>query len=447
MSNAYCYSVSGYGNMVVGHGLVKTSSSLFSARRMLLSADEGPQDDSGNLSSSWKVHERGVPTDPLLDGIRSFAAWNHTQEPCSLLVLAYTENKTSLGVLDMHALGRCLHWRKVGKGIVDRIEGLRNVSSHSPSGGETRNESDCCSHAFMSVGDFVSVVGRHKGVGLGFLEHLPLVISALLDGSQIFHGLQSIADAAKQNAVMMYMERVWQRAIGTDFRNMTRANATEVALMKRFIREHKRQIALFHVYATEPFLFGGVAHASSSSSGDAANHSSLNASAEAFAGKKQSPPVVVNATDRSVDSHLSKNASTYSNGSLPFPTLRRRILQQQEGLGEVDRVVDSYTSLVASTKGFSSIAIASMSASRGKTSLPLITDTWLEGPFGWPPRYDFYGSDAVRDGKCAAFEVGVRSTVDVMRVVKAYYETDFAGKVGRDKFYWTYVHDVFLMLC
>jgi hypothetical protein len=32
-------------------------------------------------------------------------------------------------------------------------------------------------------------------------------------------------------------------------------------------------------------------------------------------------------------------------------------------------------------------------------------------------------------GRCASFDVGVRSTMDVLRVVKLYYETDFANKV------------------
>jgi hypothetical protein len=54
----------------------------------------------------------------------------------------------------------------------------------------------------------------------------------------------------------------------------------------------------------------------------------------------------------------------------------RRLMQED------DRVVSSYSSLVASTQGYSNIAVASSKLS----SIPLITDTWLEGPFGWPPR-------------------------------------------------------------
>ena len=50
----------------------------------------------------------------------------------------------------------------------------------------------------------------------------------------------------------------------------------------------------------------------------------------------------------------------------------------------------------------------------------------------------FYGSE---DGKkCAAFEVGVRTTMDVLRVVKRYYETDFAGKVQQPP--WDILHNM-----
>jgi hypothetical protein len=45
----------------------------------------------------------------------------------------------------------------------------------------------------------------------------------------------------------------------------------------------------------------------------------------------------------------------------------------------------------------------------------LITDTWLRGPFGWPPRYDFEGADAVQERTHAAVEVGIKSSVDVFQ--------------------------------
>ena len=70
-----------------------------------------------------------------------------------------------------------------------------------------------------------------------------------------------------------------------------------------------------------------------------------------------------------------------ANASVLASTNRRRLLQEET---TSSRVVDSYSSLVASTKGFSNIAVSSMAAM--KQGIPIVTDTWLEGPFGWPPR-------------------------------------------------------------
>jgi hypothetical protein len=143
MSNAYCYAVGGYGNLVVGHGVVKTAFNILSSGRRLLSDDE---DENKDL---------------VLEGILEFRSWNHTSEPCNLLVSAYADgykNSTMMrmGVVDMHVLQRCIHWRRVGRGIMGSVLRLGNA---------TNDSSDCCSHAFMSAEDFVSVVSRNK-VGL-----------------------------------------------------------------------------------------------------------------------------------------------------------------------------------------------------------------------------------------------------------------------------------------
>jgi hypothetical protein len=216
------------------------------------------------------------------------------------------------------------------------------------------------------------------------------VLSSVFRGTQFYSDVQRIVDVARQNAVMYYLERAWQRVVGSSERNVTTANSTELELVRRFIRDHKRQIAIFHVYATEPFLFSDARHSSSFSS-------------------------------RVNDSSFSNQSSIVGDNSTDSVMRGRRLFSvQQEGAS--GKVVDSYTSLVASTRGFSNIAVSSMSAARGgDQSIPLVTDTWLEGPFGWPPRYDFYGADAVREGKCAAFEVGMRSTADVFRWDNEYF--------------------------
>jgi hypothetical protein len=70
-------------------------------------------------------------------------------------------------------------------------------------------------------------------------------------------------------------------------------------------------------------------------------------------------------------------------------------MQQQAssgGVGGITNIVDSYSSLVASTKGFSNIAVSSAGTPRTGT-MPLVTETWLEGPFGWPPKVSYMTLD------------------------------------------------------
>ena len=86
--------------------------------------------------------------------------------------------------------------------------------------------------------------------------------------------------------------------------------------------------------------------------------------------------------------------------------------------------VDTYSSLVASTQGFSSIAVSAFKSSSSNPAV--VTDTWLQGPFGWPPKYSKFTSDS-----CNAADNMLRTTADVFRVVRVYYETDFSSKVRR----------------
>ena len=55
------------------------------------------------------------------------------------------------------------------------------------------------------------------------------------------------------------MDTLWQQVLlltnGTNQRrSFFSANSTEICMMRRFMLEHKRQVVLFHVYASEPFV-------------------------------------------------------------------------------------------------------------------------------------------------------------------------------------------------
>lgn len=109
MGNAYCYEVSRYGLLVVGHGVVRTASSILRRRLLAMESEDAS-----------KAGDSLVPR--LLEGIHSFGSWNHTAQPCKglaeALVLAAGENNTGgsivrMGVMDMQQLESCLHWRQV----------------------------------------------------------------------------------------------------------------------------------------------------------------------------------------------------------------------------------------------------------------------------------------------------------------------------------------------
>jgi hypothetical protein len=125
-SNAYCYEVGGHGLMVVGHGVVKTSSSFsVGRRRRLLSSTPNASHDSYFRHSQVEI---------LMQGVGAFARWNHTAEPCSKLVQAFVQDRGMLGVLDMEMLESCIHWSKVGQSIIADLN-----LTHMEGG-----EDDCC---------------------------------------------------------------------------------------------------------------------------------------------------------------------------------------------------------------------------------------------------------------------------------------------------------------
>jgi hypothetical protein len=163
----------------------------------------------------------------------------------------------------------------------------------------------------MLIQDFISVVVRSKGVALKLAENFQSVVTRLVRSTRLYEGLSQLHDSLRQHAVMYYLDTLWQQVAETNSsnRSFASANGTEIEMMRRFLREHKRQVALFHVYMSEPFAVQNF----------------------------------------HVDGVPDKGANAFVLAS----TNRRRLLQEETTLS---RVVDSYSSLVASTKGFSNIS-------------------------------------------------------------------------------------------
>ena len=197
-------------------------------------------------------------------------------------------------------------------------------------------DDDCCSHLFLSLQDLISVVSKHKGVAIQMLEKLPDVLLSWAKGTHLYTHVMELWDAVSQQLAMEYLDSIWKQvSSGTAYVNglnssLFSKNVSAAAAVKELMRKHRMQVALFHAYA---------------------NH-------------HQPPPAASNwgSTHDSIhwdkspsDEVLVKEDTTVKNHQQVAPG-GRRLLQQQQSFGDTN-VVDMYSSLVASTKGFSNLAI------------------------------------------------------------------------------------------
>jgi hypothetical protein len=209
MSNAYCYDVSRYGLMVVGHGVVGDTERIALLDRLGTAVSRGGSRRLlGDDSSGGSCLERWI--DGTLEDVMSFGdSWNHTASPCNDLVGAFIKSPSSFhghgGVLDRMGLLRCIRWRKAGWGIINT---LNLTSMIAGSMGGVAGRVDCCSHVFMSVLDFVSVVARNNGAGAQMLAHLPKVVAGMVNVSEGFRPVAELMGIARQHAIMMYVEHL-----------------------------------------------------------------------------------------------------------------------------------------------------------------------------------------------------------------------------------------------
>lgn len=256
---------------------------------------------------------------------------------------------------------------------------------------------DCCSHVFMSLEDFASVVSRNKGAALQMMERFPDVALSLLRSTPAYAHVVRWIDVGRQYAFSLYAEshnlqmimNLTTHNISDDGQNVSSREKDAAEMLRaaeKFLRRHKKQVALFHAYAGIPAY-----HAVSSP----------------------------------LDQHRDEKTQA-SHPSVPSPpwSSRRRLLQSAAS-SQQSRAIDRYSGLVAASDGFSNVAISSAYSS-SSVGAPLVTETWLEGPFGWPPKLSGIYSTGDR---CLAGEHVLETAGQVFRVVKAYYETDFSAKV------------------
>ena len=358
----------------------------------------------------------------LMDGILSFSTWNHTAQPCKELVATFLAANQAwdngdasfatsggMGVLDVQTLEGCVHWRSVGRMLVADL-------SNSSTTGRMHSEADCCSHMLLSIEDFASVIARHKGLGTRVLESLPHVLGSLVRNNTIYTHVMKVWDSAKQSAILMYLDSVWSHVSGSKSNSSSSfmsANSSQVIAMKKFMREHQRHVALFHAFANSPSVFG------------------VGEYYDAHSDAVTEPSNCTNDTNVSKSSSRSHTRSHIGIGniSLHSHTHGRRLMQeqqeqQQQGVRENRSPVDMYSSMVASTSGYSNLKVRNFATS----SIPLVTSSWLEGPLGWPPKFS---TVQFGNGTCPAGESALETMNEIFRVVRVYYEVDYSTKVSK----------------
>lgn len=123
--------------------------------------------------------------------------------------------------------------------------------------------------------------------------------------------------------------------------------------------------------------------------------------------------------------HRRHHSASQSNVTAPGGGGSRSLLQQQQqqqqgGAGAED--VYRYSSLTASQAEIDGIPLKGT-----------LADTWLQGPFSWPPKFKYWEWDSYNDeakgGSCAVATVIGRAVMQSSAVMNKYYTTDYVEKM------------------
>lgn len=119
---AQCYNVRGYGFLVVGRGIAR--SSVFGGgggnRRRRILGEEGNSSVPTEFLD-WSHSQEGNSSGPTA---AEFLDWSHTSQPCRAL----SDAGSRAGVMDSMGWEKCLHWRRVGASFIREF----NVTSLQP---------------------------------------------------------------------------------------------------------------------------------------------------------------------------------------------------------------------------------------------------------------------------------------------------------------------------
>ena len=273
------------------------------------------------------LQEADVHGMTLEQEVYSFGAWNHTASPCNHLA-QHAGNLTSF--MDRYQLEQCVLRRRIGRNILRRL----NVSSFTLEKKDT---------FLLSLTDFAFTVSKNSELLYDLGSKVPQLLVILAEES----GLTALLARVYRAFTASAWAKVWASSfsLGNNLTEINRTQSLPLPLRDAFFMGGLEGEAFSFL---ESHLLA-VDHARAAEMADLLFYDMNEGSR--------------NTTQLLLDQNNNNSEASRS----------RRLLQSDDDT----RFIKTYSAWVASTKGFSNIQI-------GKSKL---TDSWLEGPLQWPPRY------------------------------------------------------------
>jgi hypothetical protein len=375
-ANAQCFRTDTMGYLVVGHGTVQ-------GRRLLEeSGDEEP----------WELDLE------ILD----FPLWNHTADPCRMLAKAHFSGE-HLSISEEAALESCVKTRQFGNFTINALN-LTSLAAHD--------------NFLLSFTDFFTAASQ-RGVLRQLLKTEGLLHFVITQNSVTKAWLDTFTSFSI--AVALLYDRNWSQLGGGNATTATNAtNATLYSDPEWYKGVVSSQLGAMYLLAPVSSM---------------ATMSTMYTMSEHFL----QPAMTTTASERTTTAYVppppQQNVPPPRQNVPPpqqnVPPPRQNVPPPQQNvsppqqnvpvsssrrlLDTSDDAIFRYSTLTAATDGFSNIPLGSAMA-----------DSWLEGPFGWPPRMDKDDWDGSEE--CTAAQVALGIFGDAGLVMNSFFAPEQPSK-------------------
>lgn len=333
-------------------GLQLANTDLLTGGRRLLGLQEG--EDADEMHDSLAVRISRLP------------GWNHTRSICRPLVLAHMRDVTALGVLDLQALQRCVHWREVARDAI-AVHNLTALDGHDT--------------LLLGWDDLLQALNS-KGV-LDALLVRPLFWATVVSQSPLFTPLLQLSEVVGRRLHAWHVHASgsrdpWLQAIsGAVSKALGGLQTTDPGPEPDPARAAHAASQLLALQQVRALSWGSVV----------ARPRSTNASGQ---GEPMQGPAPL----------TSLRLLASPSEAAPHPEGHARALLS------LPEDVATYSGLTSSFQGASDVPLSNR-----------ISELWTQGPLSWPPRFDrhLYSS-------CTAGEDVLDLLVDTALVLDMHYK-------------------------